>query len=358
MIGAGVVGLAVARALARDGRETLALEAAHCAGSGESSRNSEVIHAGLYYEPGSLKARLCREGRERLYEFCARHAIGHRRCGKLLVAASSAQLAALREIRALASANAVELEELDRADALAREPALECSAALLSPLTGIVDSHAYMLALLGEAEARGASFVYDSRVHHMAIDADGVAIAVDGGEPQLHASIVINCAGVRAPAVARSIAGFPDSAVPREYFAKGSYFSVAGRAPFTHLIYPVPEPGGLGIHLTLDLAGRARLGPDVEWVDECDYRVDPARAPRFYAAARRYWPALPDGALQPAYAGVRAKLAGPGAPASDFRIDGPELHQAPIVNLFGIESPGLTASLAIAEHVADIVRRM
>jgi len=358
VIGAGVIGLAVARALARDGRETLVLEAADSAGTGESSRNSEVIHAGLYYERGSLKARLCREGRERLVEFCERHAIGQRRCGKLLVAESDAQLAQLAEIRALASANGVQLEELNRADARAREPALECVGALLSPLTGIIDSHAYMLALLGQAEARGACFAYGSRVHRMVIERDGVAIAINSDAPELRASIVINCAGLRAPAVARRIAGFPLSAVPREYFAKGSYFSIAGRAPFTHLIYPVPEPGGLGIHLTLDLAGRARLGPDVEWVDECDYRVDPARAARFYAAARRYWPALPEGALQPAYAGVRAKIAGPGAPPGDFRIDGPQLHELPIVNLFGIESPGLTASLAIAEHVADLVRRM
>ena len=358
VIGAGVVGLAIARVLAQAGREVLVLEAASTFGTGTSSRNSEVIHAGIYYTPGSLKARLCVAGRPQLYEFCSRFGIPHRRCGKLIVADSPMQVPELERIASVARANGVELARLEREQALALEPNLHCSAALHSPETGIIDSHAYMLALLGQAEAHGATCAYDSRVTQMWLRERGVAIAVNSEEPALLASIVINAASVEAPRLARSIEGFPSDRVPRAHLAKGNYFTLTGRSPFQRLVYPVPEPGGLGVHLTLDLAGRARFGPDVQWVERLDYEVDPARAAHFYGSIRRYWPALADGALQPAYAGIRPKISGPGEPAADFRIDGPQMHSAPIVNLFGIESPGLTASLAIAEHVAQIVRQM
>jgi L-2-hydroxyglutarate oxidase LhgO len=358
VVGAGVVGLAVARALARDGRETLVLEAAQTFGTGASSRNSEVIHAGIYYAPGSLKARLCLDGRDRLYEFCARHGVQHARCGKLIVATTEAESGNLDAIAANAGANGVVLTRLDREGARALEPELACAAALLSPETGIVDSHGYMLALLGEAERYGATLSYGTPVHGLTLDADRIAIAVDDDRASLESDIVINCAGLDAPSLARRIEGFPAERIPRDYLAKGSYFTLAGRAPFQRLVYPVPEPGGLGVHLTLDLTGRARFGPDVEWVSARDYTVDARRADGFYAAVRRYWPALPDGALQPAYCGIRPKITAPGEPAADFRIDGPADHGAPVINLFGIESPGLTASLAIAEHVAQMVREM
>jgi L-2-hydroxyglutarate oxidase LhgO len=356
VVGAGVVGLAIARTLAREGREVLVLEAARSFGTGASSRNSEVIHAGIYYPPGSLKARLCVAGREQLYEYCARFGIAHRRCGKLIVADSPSQTADLERIASVARSNGVELAALGREQARHLEPALQCHAALYSEHTGIIDTHAYMLALAGEAEAHGATCAYESRVTRMWLQDRGVVIAVNGDGPTLLASIVVNAAGSEAPELARSIEGFPSERVPRSYLSKGSYFALAGRSPFRRLIYPVPEPGGLGVHLTLDLAGRARFGPDVQWVDRQDYDVDPGRAAHFYSAIRRYWPGLADGALQPAYAGIRPKIAGPGEPAADFRIDGPEAHSAPVVNLFGIESPGFTASLAIGEQVAEILR--
>jgi L-2-hydroxyglutarate oxidase LhgO len=355
VIGGGVVGLAVARALAHRGRETLILEAHEQFGTQTSSRNSEVIHAGIYYPPASLKARLCVRGRDLLYSYCERYGIGHHRCGKLIVATSQVQLAELERIRSAALANGVSLLLLDRAATLQLEPALSCAAALHSPLTGIIDSHAYMLALLGQAESSGATLVCGSRVTGIRLEAGGVSIGVNGEQPQLRARVVINCAGLFAPHVARSIPGFPADRIPTPYFVKGSYFGLAGRSPFQRLIYPIPEQGGLGVHLTLDLAGRARFGPDVQWVDAPEYDVDPRRADRFYAAIREYWPALPDGSLQPAYAGVRPKITGRAEPAADFRIDGPGFHGiSGVVNLFGIESPGLTASLALADYVADI----
>lgn len=356
VIGAGAVGLAIARALALRGREVLILEAAERFGSGVSSRNSEVIHAGIYYPRGSLKARLCVAGRDRLYEFCREHGVAHRRCGKLILASSESELPELERIRAAALANGVELLPLGRAEALALEPELRCAAALHSPLTGILDAHAYMLALLGQAESRGALLSCDSAVTGLALQANGFGIAVNGAPVSLHARALVNSAGLSAPAVARLIEGFPPEQVPPAYFAKGSYFTLAGRAPFGRLIYPLPVPGGLGVHLTLDLAGRARFGPDVQWVEELDYAVDTRRADAFYASIRPWWPGLADGALEPAYSGIRPKITGPGEPAADFRIDGQAAHGVPgLVQLFGIESPGLTSSLAIAEHVADLL---
>ena len=355
VVGAGVVGLAVARALAAAGREVLILEAAESFGTGASSRNSEVVHAGIYYPRGSLKARFCVSGREQLYAFCEQNGVAHQRCGKLIVASSDAQLAELQRIQSAARANGVELELWDGARAVALEPQLRCVAALHSPATGIIDSHSYMLALLGQAESHGASLACGNHVTGMRLETDGVVVAVNGEEPILRARTVINSAGIDAPQMARAIEGFPAEHVPQAYFAKGNYFTLAGRSPFRRLVYPVPEPGGLGVHLTLDLAGRARFGPDVQWVEVWDYSVDPRRAERFYAAIRSYWPALADGALQPAYAGIRPKISPPNAAAADFRIDGPEVHGIPgVVNLFGIESPGLTASLAIAHYVANL----
>jgi L-2-hydroxyglutarate oxidase LhgO len=356
VVGAGVVGLAIARALALGGRDVMVLEAADAFGTGTSSRNSEVIHAGIYYPRGSLKARLCVAGREKLYDYCETHGVPHRRCGKLIVATSGTQLAELQKIKAAAHANGVNLDPLSAMQALELEPQLHCTGALLSPTTGIIDSHSYMLSLLGEAERRGATLVCDSRVTEAHIEPDGVRVLVNNGETELKARLLINSAGLGAPDVAARIVGFPAQFRRRGYLAKGNYFTLAGRSPFARLVYPVPEPGGLGVHLTLDLAGRARFGPDVQWigdrVEEIDYAVDPKRGDRFYGEVRKYWPALPDGGLEPAYSGVRPKISAQGEPNADFVIEGPSTHGVPsVVNLFGIESPGLTASLAIAEAV-------
>lgn len=359
VVGAGVVGLAVARALAQQGREVVVLEAERAIGTGTSSRNSEVIHAGLYYRPGSLKARLCVQGREMLYAFCASHGVAHRRCGKLIVTTDAGQEDELAALQRNAQACGVDdLQWLDAADLARREPALRARAALLSPSTGIVDSHGLMLALQGDAQAAGAMVGVDSRVvRGVAVDG-GIELAVrSGGETTwLRARTVVNSAGLAAVALARRLEGLPAGQLPTPYLAKGSYFSCTVRAPFQHLVYPVPEPGGLGVHLTLDLGGQARFGPNVEWVEAEDYQVNPRDGDGFYAAVRRYWPGLPDGALQPGYAGIRPKIAGPGEPAADFWIAGPAEHGVPgLVNLFGIESPGLTASLAIAAEVAQRV---
>ena len=357
VVGAGVIGLAIARALARDGREVVALDAQRDIGGEVSSRNSEVMHAGIYYPPGSLKARFCVRGRDLLEAFCAHHDVPHRLCGKLIVATHADQQPALAKLRANAAACGVQLDWLEGQEALALEPALTCVAALHSPRTGIIDAHALMLALQGEAEHHGASFAFESRVTSLAVDDDGVCIGIGGAEPAVRARLLVNCAGLHAPGLAGLMKGFPAAHVPRAHLAKGSYFTLTGRPPFRHLIYPIPEPGGLGVHLTLDQAGRARFGPDVEWVDGIDYAVDPRRGERFYTAIRAYWPGLADGGLAPAYAGIRPKISGPDEPAADFRIDGPAVHGVPgVVNLFGIESPGLTSSLAIAEHVAALVQ--
>jgi L-2-hydroxyglutarate oxidase LhgO len=364
VVGAGAIGLACARELAGAGFETVVLEASGGIGNGTSSRNSEVIHAGLYDAPGSLKAMLCVAGRRLLYPYCETHGVGHRRCGKLIVAATPAQVEPLRAIEQRALANGVEgLRWLTGAEARALEPALSAEAALLSSATGIIDSHALMLAYFGDLERAGGGLALRSPLEGAAITRGGFALQVGGAEPTtLETRVLVNAAGLFAPSVARRIEGLDAATIPTPCFAKGNYYALAGRAPFTHLVYPVPEPGGLGVHLTLDLAGQARFGPDVEWLpagttpESIDYAVDPARSERFYAAIRRYWPALPDGALAPAYSGVRPKLQGPGEPVRDFLLQGPEAHGvAGLVNLYGIESPGITASLAIA---AETVRRL
>lgn len=357
VVGAGVVGLAVARELALAGREVLVLEAEEGIGTGTSSRNSEVIHAGIYYPAGSLMARFCVEGRKRLYAYCAERGVAHSNCGKLIVATDAAEAEKLVGIQARAAANGAELHLLTREDALAMEPALACTAALHSPSTGIIDSHAYMLALQGDAENAGATCVFHTPVPGGRVTNSGIEIATGGAEPmRLTCRTLVNAAGLGAQGLGRAIQGLPAEKVPGLWYAKGNYFSLTGRNPFSRLIYPVPVPGGLGTHLTIDLGGQARFGPDVEWVDSLDYEVDPRRGDSFYAAIRRYWPALPDGALIPGYAGIRPKTVPPGAPAQDFTVQGPRDHGVPgLVNLFGIESPGLTASLAIAAHVAEVI---
>ncbi|MBB6558431.1 L-2-hydroxyglutarate oxidase LhgO [Acidovorax soli] len=356
VVGAGVVGLAVARALALQDREVMVLEAADAIGTGTSARNSEVIHAGLYYPAGSLKARLCVQGREMLYAYCAERGVPHRRCGKLIVATAADQIPALEGIAARALANGVtDLQWLDTAAAQALEPALQCVAALHSPSTGIIDSHALMLALQGDLEHAGGLVALNSPLAQAHCTAEGIHLqAADG--TQLLARSVVNAAGLAAPDLARRFKGLDPRHVPTPYYAKGNYFTLAGRAPFSRLIYPAPEAAGLGVHLTLDLGGQARFGPDVQWVDDpADLLVDPARGDAFYAEVRKYWPGLADSALLPGYAGMRPKITAPGEAAADFVVQGPAVHGVPgLVNLFGIESPGLTSSLAIAAHVAAL----
>lgn len=354
VIGAGVIGLAAARELALRGREVMVLEQHPIIGSQTSARNSEVIHAGIYYPAGSLKARACLAGREMLYSFCREHGVAHRRLGKLIVATAPEQVEALVAIRARAEANGVDdLAFLDRAEALALEPQLACEAALLSPSTGILDSHAFMLALQGSLEACGGQVVCGAEVTGLAPVEGGYRLTVTDGTDgfALTCRSLVIAAGHGAPSLAGQLAG---TQAPQAYFARGCYFSIAGRAPFSRLVYPVPEPGGLGVHLTLDMGGQARFGPDVEWIDSLDYTVDPRRADGFYAEIRKYWPGLADGALRPDYSGIRPKISGPDAPAADFRIDGPREHgHAGLVALYGIESPGLTSALALAGIVAD-----
>jgi L-2-hydroxyglutarate oxidase LhgO len=364
VIGAGVIGLAVARQLALSGREVLVLEAAGMVGTETSSRNSEVIHAGIYYPTGSLKARTCVAGKHRLYAYCAARGIPHARCGKLIVATTEAQKATLEGIRAKAAANGVDDLEWLEPDAVAtREPDVYCTAALLSPSTGIIDSHGLMLALQGDAEHHGALLAFHAPVERGRITEQGIELEVGGAEAMtLAARTVINSAGLHAPALARRFEGLDRDLVPTPYLCKGNYFTLSGARPFRHLIYPVPEQAGLGVHVTIDLAGQVRFGPDVEWLDVVDYDVDPARAEVFYDAVRQYYPGLKDGAIEPGYAGIRPKVSPKGTQAADFVIQGPAEHGVPgLVNLFAIESPGLTACLALAEEIEkaleDVVSR-
>jgi L-2-hydroxyglutarate oxidase LhgO len=354
VIGAGVVGLAAARALALAGREVIVVEREASIGSGISSRNSEVIHAGIYYPAGSLKARLCVEGRRTLYAYCESRRVAHRRCGKLIVA-QAAQIGALEKIAAAAAKNGVDdISWLTGAEACAMEPELRCEAALLSPSTGIVDSHGLMLALLGDGEAQGAALALNTEVTSIERKKSAIALGFNGDPPSLEAKLAVNCAGLGALKLAAQ-AGF---AAPKAHYGKGSYFTLTGRSPFSRLIYPTPEAGGLGIHVTLDLAGQARFGPDVEWIEAPNYDVDPKNGEKFYAAIRTYWPGLRDGSLAPAYAGVRPKIAGPGEPNADFVIAAPATGEAPMINLLGIESPGLTSSLAIGAEVERMAREL
>jgi L-2-hydroxyglutarate oxidase LhgO len=371
VIGAGVVGLAIGRALALQGREVIVIEKEKAIGQGVSSRNSEVIHAGLQYPPGSLKAQLSVRGKELLYAYCPTRGVRFANCGKLVVATDVSQHAALRGVQTKATANGAPTQWLTAAQARAMEPHLHCTAALHSPTTGIVDSHGLMLALQGDLENAGGIVAVGTQVqsvhlsqrngapaHHLVAQAATETVATE-----LQASLVINATSLHACALARRMEGLDAQHIPREYFAKGNYYSLAGKAPFSQLIYPAPHDAWLGVHVTLDLGGQAKFGPDLEWLsaqtpEQIDYQVDPAGASAFYAAVRQYWPALPDGALQPSYSGVRPKIHGPGMPAPDFRIDGPARHGIHgLVNLFGIESPGLTSSLAIGDYVRDLVQQ-
>ena len=358
VVGGGVIGLAVARALALDGREVVVLETAPAIGTETSSRNSEIVHAGLYYPPASLKARSCVPGRHALYAYCDERGIRYRRCGKLVVAASAAETERLDAIMQRGLANGVEdLRLVTKTEVQAMEPALDCVAALHSPSTGIIDSHAFMLSLLGDAEAAGAALALRSPVLGGTIQAGGITVRVGGDDPlNLGCRLLVNCAGLHATSLMATIEGFPATAVPALRLAKGNYFVLSGPSPFSRLVYPVPVPGGLGVHLTLDLGGAARFGPDVEWVDAIDYDVDPQRSTGFYEAIRRYWPALRDDSLHPGYAGIRPKALHPGS-QDDFIIEGAGAHGVPgVINLFGIESPGLTAALAIGDLVAAMAR--
>ncbi len=354
VVGAGAVGLAIAREAALAGHEVIVAEAEPHIGSGTSSRNSEVIHAGIYYPTGSLRERHCARSRRMLYAFCASHGVPHKKLGKLVVVSRDADIAVLEKLFDQATRNGVEgLRLLSGAEAIRMEPALACVAAFHSPETGIIDSHRYMLALQGDMEDAGGLLALNTPVERLALTPAGWEVRFGGLEPgSLVVDAVVNSAGHGAQKLARATEGYQVERVPRLVLAKGNYFSYAGRSAFARLIYPAPVPGGLGIHVTLDLAGRMRFGPDVQWIDHYDYDVDSERVAAFYAAIRSYWPGLPDGTLVPDYAGIRPKLTGQGEPAADFVIDGPSDHGLPrIVHLFGIESPGLTASLSIAQDV-------
>ncbi|MEQ8193683.1 MAG: NAD(P)/FAD-dependent oxidoreductase [Rhodospirillales bacterium] len=359
VIGAGVVGLAIARALAREGREVIVLESEDMIGTGTSSRNSEIIHAGIYYPKNSLKALMCTRGKWLLYEYCESHGVEHKRIGKIIVATTAEQIPGVEKLRASAEANGVDdLEWLDETALKRLEPDLRGVAGVLSPSTGIIDSHGLMLAYQGDAEDAGAMIAFNSPVVSGSVEKDGITLNIGGAEPMtLLCRTVVISAGLYAQKVAAAIDGIPKEHIPPCYFAKGNYFTLTGRAPFSRPIYPIPEAAGLGVHLTLDLGGQAKFGPDVQWIEKIDYTVDPARGEKFYAAIRTYWPGLPDGALQPGYAGIRPKIQAPDEAAKDYMIEGPAEHGVNgLVNLFGIESPGLTSSLAIAEEVAAKLR--
>jgi L-2-hydroxyglutarate oxidase LhgO len=356
VIGAGVVGLAVARQLALAGREALILEAEASFGTQTSARNSEVIHAGLYYPTGSLKARLCVRGKELLYRYCAERGVAHRRIGKLLVATDAAELPALASYERRSAANGVPLQALVAAEIRRLEPAVRAVAGLYSESTGILDSHGLMLALLGDAEQAGATLVTHTPATSARLEPDGIVLRTGGGEPfELRCRWLVNSAGLQAQDLARHIAGLPAECVPPTFYAKGHYFTLSGRTPFQHLVYPMPDRAGLGIHVTLDLGGQCKFGPDVSgWPATPNYDFEPGLEDKFYRAIRRYYPDLPDGALQPGYTGIRPKVTGPSEAAGDFIIQGPAAHGVSgLVNLFGIESPGLTSCLAIAEKVLN-----
>ncbi len=358
VIGAGAVGLAIARELATVGREVIILESADAIGTGISSRNSEVIHAGIYYQKDSLKGRFCVRGRDMLYAYCTEHGIDHKRCGKIIVATDENQIEALDSLVTKGNENGVDdLERLSAEKAIAMEPELHCVAALWSPSTGIIDSHAFMLSLLGNAENNGAMIALNSPVTGGMISGHGITLNVGGAEPMdLSCRNVFNCSGLEAWNVAASIQGMPRDLIPARHLAKGNYFYLSARPPFSHLIYPMPTAASLGMHYTLDMGGQARFGPDVEWIDKIDYSVDPERAADFVRAIKRYWPNIANNSIRPGYSGIRPKLQAPGEEARDFLIQDYNIHGIKgLVNLFGIESPGLTSSLAIAEHVSKMV---
>jgi L-2-hydroxyglutarate oxidase LhgO len=358
VVGAGVVGLAAARAIARRGATVMVAEKAGSIGSGISSRNSEVMHAGMYYPTGSLRARHCVDGQRRLYAYCESHHIPHRKCGKLIVALEPGEEARIEEIQRQGTINGVRgLELISRADAIRMEPNLSCAAALHSPETGVIDSHQYMVALQGDIEDAGGAIAFHSEVTGARRRGDGWEVSVNGADT-LEVDALVNCAALGAQKVARATEGYPGERVPPLFLAKGNYFACSGKPAFTRLIYPAPVEHGLGRHLTLDIAGRMKFGPDVEWVEQEDYEVDPRREDLFYASVRRFWPGLPDGALRADYSGIRPKISGPGQPQQDFLIDGPAEHGLPgLVQMFGIESPGLTSSLSLGEAVADRLER-
>lgn len=368
VVGAGVIGLAIAREMALQGRETILLERESAFGTVSSARNSEVIHAGIYYPKDSLKAKLCVEGNQLLYEYCRSHQVATQPYGKLIVATDETQIDGLQAILYKAQNNGVqEIKMISGSEARALEPNLHCSAAILSTTTGIVDSHGYMLSLLGGFEDAGGMVAYQSplmRAKPIGIHAEhGYELEIGGADSmKIQTKLLINCAGMSAPAVAKNIEGLTQDHIPKAYFAKGNYFSLSGKSPFTHLIYPIPEPGGLGVHLTLDMGGQAKFGPDVEWLDidveeQIDYVVNPLRGEGFYEAVRRYWPSLKDGVLQADYSGVRAKIVPPNTPAGDFCLNTPLDHGLKnLYNLYGFESPGLTSSLAIAKHLEGQIK--
>ena len=368
VIGAGVIGLAVAREMALQGRETILLERESAFGTISSARNSEVIHAGIYYPKHSLKAKLCVEGNRMLYEYCRTHHVATQPYGKLIVASDNSQLDDLQAILYKAQQNNVpEIKMITGEQAKSMEPELQCSAAVLSASTGIVDSHGFMLSLLGGFEDAGGMIAYQSPlISAKPIGSkaqDGFELEIGGADGmKIQTKLLINCAGMSAPAVARKIQSLSEEQIPKAYFAKGNYFSLSGKSPFSHLIYPIPEPGGLGVHLTLDMGGQAKFGPDVEWLEideenQIDYTVNPKRGDDFYAAVRKYWPGLKDNALQPDYSGVRAKIVPPNTPAGDFCFNTPKDHGLEgLFNLYGFESPGLTSSLAIAKHLEGQIK--
>ncbi len=358
VIGAGVVGLAIARKLAQSGRDVVILEAEDAFGTHTSARNSEVMHAGIYYASGSMKARLCVAGRKALYPYCAEHAVNHQRIGKVIVACDDAEVAALKKYKAQAEANGVDdLRMLDPAELKAMEPNVRCVAGFLSPSTGIIDSHGLMLSYLGEAEGHGAMLALSSPVLRGKVESDGIVLEVGGADPMtVKCRTVIISAGLKAPEVARSIKGIPAASIPPTFFAIGHYYTLTTKSPFNRLIYPVARPDWLGVHVTIDLGGRVKFGPDFEWIDRVDYQFDQAREAAFYKAIRHYYPGLQDGTLQPGYTGIRPRITGPGEPVQDFTFHNHREHGVKgLVALYGIESPGLTSSLAIADHVAALL---